>query len=278
MMPAYLQWLPGSIHSFAIIGHRIIWTSLFLLLGFLVCGQLGQALKPVQDKKTWPGLIAGTLLIIIPWSLFVWAPLNGETLGVAMGFFLGPLFLITVGLLVFKEKLSRLQWLATILSVLAVFFSLWLTGQVSWVALVIALSFMLYVVLRRMQPVPVITAFFWENLLLLPAACWVCIRYGNVPHPFAYEAGLLLQLSGLSLLGTLGMSFWLLASKRLPMTLLGLLGYLEPFLIFIVALVVINEKILPGQGLTYILLATAILLLIVDGLRQLSASPKPTDS
>ncbi len=272
-MPAYLQWLPGSIHSFAIIGQRVTWTCILLMLVFVISGQLGKVLQPAMKLKNWPGLLAGTLLISIPWSLFVWGPLNGETLAVALGFFLGPLLLVLVGLVVFRERLSFLQWLATALTVLAVISSIWLTGGFSWIAITIAICFALYVVVRKYQPVPVLSAFFIENLVLLPAGIWACIEFGDVAHPFAYNLDLILKFSGIAVLGTLGMSCWLSASRKLPLTLLGLMSYLEPFFIFLVAIIFLAEKPGPGEGLAYALIGLSVLLLVADGIRHLKRNP-----
>ncbi len=237
---------------------------------FLLAGRFRWAISPLFQIKKWPGLLCGSFLISLPWGLLVWAPLNGETLAVAMGFFLGPLVLILVGLLVFREQLSFWQTMASITAGLAVAFSLWNTGQFSWIALVVAFSFSLYVVLRRVQPLPPLSAFFVESLLLVPAAIWACLIFGEVAHPFDYPPLLMAQLAGVAVIGATGMSLWLLASRRLPMSLLGLLGYLEPFLIFLAAVLIIKETIQAREWLTYILIGLAIILLSIDGLIHFS--------
>ena len=271
-MPAYLQWLPDNVHSIAVIGQRVIWTSVILLLTFILRGTLGQTLKPALKLANWPGLLAGTMLISVPWGLFVWGPLNGETIAVALGFFLGPMLIVLIGLLIFKEKMSPLQWLATGLTMIAVCSSILQTGQFSWIATSIALCFASYIVLRKFQPVPVLSAFFIENLTLLPVGIWACIHFDDVSHPFVYDMTLLLKFSGIAVLGTLGMNCWLRASERLPLYLLGLIGYLEPLLIFLVAILVMAEAPAPGEGLTYTLIGIAFLVLIADGLYHLKVN------
>jgi len=271
LLPAYLQLLP-PIHSYAVIGQRIIWTSIVITVLLLVTRQLKASLLPLSKLKNWPGLIAGALLIGSMWGIFVWAPLNGETLSLALGFFLAPLFLVLVGLIGFKDRLSPLQWSATALATLGVICNVWNTGQFSLSALAIALGYSCYFVLRRLQPIPVLTAFYIENLLLLPFAIWACIVYGEVSHPFSYDVSVLLLFFGLALLGSMGMLCFLAASKRLPMTLFGLLGYLEPLFIFLVALAVIGDEIRPGEGLTYVFICLAIVLLILDGIEHLVKS------
>lgn len=277
LMPAYLQWLP-PIHSYVVIGQRVIWTIIIISIVLIATRQLGAALQPLRKARNWPGLIVGSSIIGLMWGLFVWAPLNGETLGVAMGFFLAPLVLVMVGLIVFKERLSPLQSIATLIAIFAVICNLWNTGSFSWIALAIAVGYPFYFVMRRLQPIPVLTAFFLENMLLVPLAIWACIVFGEVAHPFSYQPGLLLLFFGVALIGSLGMLFFLAASQRIPMALFGLLGYLEPLFIFIVAITVIGEKIRPGEGWTYLLICLAIILLALDGLKQLIQAPAATHS
>lgn len=265
LMPAYLQLLP-PLHGYLVVGQRILWTSAFIALLLLLKRQFRSALQPLADPGNWPGLMLGAVLVGIQWGLFVWAPLQGETLGLALGYFLLPLVLVVVGRFLLGETLSRAQWGATALATVAVLCSLWNTGRFSWVALVVAFGYPLYFLLRRRQPIPILSAFFIENLLLVPLAWWACVVYGEVSHPFAYEMKTLLLFLGVGVLGSMGMLAMLSASRKLPVALFGLLGYLEPPLILLVGIFAIGEKIHPGEGLTYLLICCAILLLVVDGI------------
>ena len=264
LMPAYLQLLP-PMAGFAVIGQRIIWTTL-LITAFLVASRgLGNVLLPLRIARNWPGLVVGSLLVGVQWGLFVWAPLNGETLGLAIGYFLIPLVLVLVGQLFLNEQLSRLQWVASGLAGLGVLSALVNTGHFSWVALAVGCGYPLYYVLRRYQPIPVLSAFFLENLLLLPLAWWACVFYGDVDHPFAYSPDYLLLFLGVGALGSMGMLCLLSASRKLPMVLFGLLGYLEPPLLLLVAMVAVGESVAPGEELTYVMISAAIAVLLLEG-------------
>jgi chloramphenicol-sensitive protein RarD len=264
VMPAYLQWLP-PLHGYVVVGQRILWTSILIALVVFFQGQLKSALQPLTELKNWPGLMVGALLVGVQWGLFVWAPLQGETLGLAVGYFLLPLVLVLIGFFLHNEHLSNAQWAASAVAALAVVYSLLNTGRFSWVALVVAFGYPLYFILRRKQPIPILSAFFIENLLLVPLAWWACIYFDEVNHPFAYEPRTLLLFLGVGVLGSLGMLAMLSASRRLPVTLFGLLGYLEPPLIFAVGVIAVGEQILPGEQKTYLLICAAIALLAIDG-------------
>ena len=268
LMPIYIQFLPTD-SGYAATGQRIIWTSIFILLILLSTRQLSSALQPLFKISYWPGLLAGSLLVGIQWFIFIWAPLNGETLGLSQGYFLLPLTLVLMGKFVLGEQLSSAKKLAFVFASLAIGYNLWVVGHFSWVAIVIAVGYPIYFLLRRKQPIPVLSAFFIENLLLFPIAWWACIYYGQVNHPFEYSAYGLLWFFGLGILGSSGMLCMLYASRKLPVALFGLLGYIEPPLIMAIGVLALNEKILVEEVPTYMLISLALVVLSLDGLRKL---------
>ena len=266
-MPAYLQLMP-PVNGYVVVGQRILWTTLIVTLILLVSRRFRKACIPLARPRQWPGLVAGSALVGVQWALFVWAPLHGETLGLALGYFLLPLVLVLVGRFFLSEKVSRVQWSATTLGALGVASSLWFTASFSWVALVVALGYPVYFQLRRYQPISVLSAFFIENLMLVPLAWWICLKYGDIRHPFAYSASSMFLFFGVGLLGTLGMLALLSASRRLPVVTFGLMGYLEPPLILAVGMFGLGEVVPSELRLTYLLICTAIALLALDGLRH----------
>ncbi len=264
LVPAYLQWLP-TIHGYGLVGQRIIWTTIFIGLLLMISGHLRLALKPLYKLKNWPGLLAGAALIGVQWSIFIWAPLQGETLAVALGYFLVPLVLVVIGRLAFSDRLSPAQWLAAGLAAIGVLISLFTPAQFSWIVLVIVIGYPLYFLLRRAQPMPVVSAFFIENLLLLPLAWWAIVTFTEAKIPFDYPVDSLLWFAGLGVLGSLSVLAMMSASRKLPLALFGLASYLEPPLIILVATLFIGEQIHPGEELTYLFIGLAVGILALDG-------------
>ena len=268
LMPIYIQYLPTD-SGYAATGQRVIWTSIFVFLILLFTKQLGSALQPLTHYKNWPGLIAGSLLVGVQWLVFVWAPLNGETLGLSQGYFLLPLTLVLMGRFVLGEQLSTAKKTAFVFASLAIIYNLWVVGHFSWVAIVIAIGYPIYFLLRRKQPIPVLSAFFIENILLLPIAWWACQHYGLVSHPFDYSYVGLILFFGLGILGSSGMLCMLYASRVLPVALFGLLGYIEPPLIMAIGVLALNEHILASEIPTYMLISIALAVLSLDGFHKL---------
>ncbi len=253
---------------------RILWSSLLMLLGMVACKQFPLVLQQLRAWRAWPRLCLAALLVGLQLWLFIWAPVNGYTLSVALGYFALPLVLVLLGRFVYQERLSRLQWLAVALAALGVSYAYILADGLSWVVLLIALGYPLYFMLRRKYPLPSQVSFTLDNLLLLPIA--LAYLYFNDSGVTAdalsdswYSLAPNLYYVGLGFAGTVPMLLFLFASNYLPMSLFGLLVYLEPMLVFVVGWL-LGERLAEGQWPTYLFIVLALVVLAVDGLLSLA--------
>ncbi|MFT6917375.1 MAG: chloramphenicol-sensitive protein RarD [Motiliproteus sp.] len=268
-LPAYVQLLQ-PLSGYTVFGQRILWTSILLFGSLLLFarGDLREVGRRLRCWRSWPGYLLGSWLVGIQFWAFVWGPMNGMTLDVALGYFMLPLTMVITGRLLYKEQLRPLQWLAVCSALLGVVSALLLSGGFSWLALLIALGYPPYFVLRRYQPLPPLHTFSIENILLLPIAIFLCIHFGAVEHPFAYGIADFSLFAGLGLLGALPMLLWLGASRILTFGVLGLVGNVEPLLIFVIGLLQ-GEQVSGAEWLLYGLIFFSLLLLLVDGLKLL---------
>lgn len=272
VMPLYLQLLqPFS--GYTVLYHRILWTSLLLVICMLALGKLRANLAPVLQPKQWPGLIVGSLLIGLQWGVFVWAPLNGQTLDLSLGYFLLPFVMVLAGKVFYAERLRVLQWVALGFATLGVSLAYMQSNGLSWVVIIIITGYPLYLMLRRHQRLPTFSAFLIENILLLPM-CIVGIMLSGglngetLPHPFAYELNWLVLFMGVAVLGAIPMLCYIAANKRLPLGLLGLMSYLEPTLIFVFAYFAMGEVLSQSEVWYYSLIGLGLLFTLWDGIRQ----------
>lgn len=272
VMPLYLQLLQ-PISGYTVLYHRILWTSLLLVICMLALGKLRANLAPLLQPKQWPGLIIGSLLIGLQWGVFVWAPLNGQTLDLSLGYFLLPLVMVLAGKVFYAERLRVLQWVALGFATLGVSLAYMQSNGLSWVVIIIITGYPLYLMLRRHQRLPTFSAFLIENILLLPM-CIVGIMLSGglngeaLPHPFAYELNWLVLFMGVAVLGAIPMLCYIAANKRLPLGLLGLISYLEPTLIFVFAYFAMGEVLSQSEVWYYSLIGLGLLFTLWDGIRQ----------
>lgn len=220
------------------------------------------------------GLMCSSTLLGAQLWLFVWAPMNGQALQVSMGYFLLPLSMLLVGRVLYKDHLSRLQLVATSFACLGVAHGVWAAGGLSWVALVVCLGFPAYFVLRKALGLEHLGGLWFDMLLAVPAAAWLVLRHPSTAEAFQHRAALYPLMVGLAIISAVALMSYILASRRLPLSLFGLLGYVEPVLITTAALL-LGERIDPSSWPSYLTIWAAVLLLMLESVlnqRRVAAS------
>lgn len=254
----------------AIYGWRILLTAPFLG-GFILLSGGGADLVAIWRRLVarpvlWPLMLLSSLLLGVQLWLFMWAPINGHALDVSLGYFLLPLTLVLTGRVCFGERISRLQAVACALAAVGVVNELLFAPRVSWPAFVVALGYPCYFALRRVLRTNNQSGMWFDMVLSLPIGLWFIAG----PMPQGAEA-LRFPVLGVLLLGALSavaLACMIAASHRLKLGLFGLLSYVEPALLVVVALV-LGERIAQSQWLTYGSIWAAILLLACEGVANL---------
>ncbi|SDU78323.1 EamA family transporter RarD [Arcanobacterium phocae] len=200
--------------------------------------------------------------------LFGWAPQVGRTLEVGMGYFLMPLVMVVIGRVFYGERMTRLMVVATVIAAMAVVYEAWRAGGIGPVASFIAIGYPAYFVVRRHYETDGVGSLAWEMTLALPVSIWVATESHSVHSAFSSISivAVLLLLGALSVFGVIS---YVLAVKWLPYGIFGLLSYVEPVLVIMVAML-LGERIDPTQWWTYLGIWLAVLLLGVDGVIALS--------
>ena len=229
----------------------------------------GAVRQTARDFRRGPflaGMLVCSALLGLQLWLFVWAPLHGEALNTSMGYFLLPLMMVLVGRLFYGERLSVWQMWAVGFAVLGVGHEWWRVGTVSWTTALVALGYPPYFMLRRRLKVDSLTGLWFDMFFLLPVAVVILqAQAGPAARLFAEYPRLILQVPVLGLLSVVSLAMYLAASRMLPMTLFGLLSYVEPILLFWVAFLLMGEPVAPAQWLTYIPIWMAVGLVAVEG-------------
>jgi chloramphenicol-sensitive protein RarD len=181
-----------------------------VLVGYLlISGRLGMhidKLRALRSFKQWAWLLLPTPIFLSQLWLFMWAPVNGQGVQTAMGYFLFPLMMVVFGCLLFGEKLSRLQWLAVAFAAVGVFSEIIRTQSVSWATLWVCGAYPIYYIMRRLQGIDAITGMLVDLSLFAPFA--LGYLYFFAPSNLAMVAGsgfLMMMLAGLGILSILAM-------------------------------------------------------------------------
>ncbi|MCG3871910.1 EamA family transporter RarD [Psychrobacter sp. Ps7] len=259
-----------------------IWRMLAMwaaLVGYLlISGRLGfhiDKLKALGTVKQWAWLLLPTSIFLSQFWLFMWAPVNGQGVQTAMGYFLFPLMMVVFGCLLFGEKLSRLQWLAVGFAVLGVGSEIIRTQSVSWATLWVCGTYPLYYILRRLQGIGAITGLLVDLTIFAPFA--LAYLFFIAPSSLSLVSGsgfFILMLAGLGVMSVLAMKTNVDASQMLPVNVYGMMSYLEPALLFILAITVLGNPFESAMIYSYGLIWLGIVFLIAHGVRQLRRAHK----
>ena len=255
-----------------IFGWRMLLTlpcvTLFMLITRdwpLVTGLLARVRK---TPALFLGLCGTSAFMGVQLWLFLWAPLHGRSLEVSLGYFLLPLTMVLTGRLVYGERLSRLQKVAVCFAVTGVGHELLQHGSFAWETLLVAGGYPIYFVLRKRLRTDHLGGLWADMCLLMPAALYFVIKgplnaADMASHPQLY--GLIPLLGAISALALIS---YVLASRMLAFSLFGLLSYVEPVLLVMVALL-LGESIAQDQWLTYLPIWLAVVVLVLEGIRHL---------
>jgi chloramphenicol-sensitive protein RarD len=198
--------------------------------------------------------------------VFVWAPLHGKALEVSMGYFLLPLMMVLTGRVFYKEQLSTLQRIAVALAFVGVLHELLRTYSFSWATALVAFGYPPYFVIRRYLKVGSLSSLFFDfGFLLIPSFYILYTQDISVAQKFGEYARLYWQVPIFGAISALALLGYLTASRLLPLGLFGILGYVEPVLLFWVAFLLLGEPVQSHEWYTYIPIWLAVLLVAVEG-------------
>ncbi|MEN2674043.1 EamA family transporter RarD [Herbaspirillum huttiense] len=242
---------------------RILIT-LLCVLGLLAWrGELPRLRAAMAELLASPGRIAllvlmAALLALQQW-LFLWGSVNGRALEVSLGYFMLPLSMVLVGRFHYGEKMDLLQRLAVLCACVGVAHELWMTRAFSWPTLAVALGYPPYFMLRRRIRLDSMLIFAVE-LMVLALPSLLALVLSPATGPTLRTPAMWLLLPGLGILSMIALTSYLRAGKLLPMGLFGILGYVEPVLLVLVAMAVLGESLQLAQLGTYVPIWLSVLL------------------
>jgi chloramphenicol-sensitive protein RarD len=262
----FLLLLPATAPE--ILAHRFVWSAVFLLVLLLAARRLRDLLR--LSLRTWVQLLGASVFIAVNWGTYIWAVTHGHVVDAALGYFINPLVTVALGVVIFRERLNRWQLLALALAVIAVAILTAEVGEVPYIALVLAVSFGLYGLIKKVVDADPRVSVAVETLWALPVAVgfMIWLEVTHNAHFVNYGPGhtALLLLAGP--VTAIPLLLFAAAAQRLPMVTLGLLFYLNPALQMAWGVFVGHEPMPVGRWLGFALIWLALVVFTGDALRR----------
>ncbi len=252
-----------------ILAHRVVW-SILLLLGLITAlGYWTRVRALLRQPRLLLLLLISSVVIGTNWLVFIWAVNNNHILDASLGYYINPLLNIVLGMVFLQERYRPLQWLAVGLAALGVLIQLLIFGSLPWVALVLALSFGTYGLIRKQVPVDPFTGLLLEtSVLLIPAVLWLWGLNSATGNLSANSTSLNLLLLAAGLITTIPLLLFAGAARRLQLSTLGFFQYLAPSLALLLGVLVYEEAFTTDKAITFALIWIALIVYSLDGIRQ----------
>ncbi|MEH6562742.1 MAG: EamA family transporter RarD [Marinobacter sp.] len=256
--PLYFALFEG-VPAWEVVTHRVLWSCVFLaiIITFL---KRWQPVKTALARPKKLGFVLGcAVLIAVNWGVYIYAVESRQVLQASLGYFLTPLVNVGLGMLVLKESISRLQVVAVALAAIAILYQLFLLGVVPWITLVLAFSFGTYGLLRKQVALDGLSGLFVETLLLLPVGilALAALSYAGASH-FSADTGTTLLLLSSGIVTAIPLLAFAGAARRLRLSTVGFLMYINPTIQFLIALLVFSEPLSTEKLTSFVMIWVAL--------------------
>ncbi|MGA0051881.1 MAG: EamA family transporter RarD [Candidatus Nanopelagicaceae bacterium] len=273
LLPLYWK-LVEEAGAYEILAHRGIWSLLICLSLLALRKQLKSAYKMVRSSRTLSLLFLASGLLTINWGVYIWSVTVNRVVEAALGYYITPLINVTFGVLLLREKLRPAQWIAVALAAAGVVILTLGYGSLPWIALVLAISWGSYSLIKKSLNLGALETLSLETLFaFLPNLVFLFIIQGNGSAEFGSTWSISLLLFGAGAATVIPLLLFNGSTTRLPLSTVGLLQYITPTIMFFIGIYINNEDISTTKviGFAFIWLALAVLS------RDLYRSSRPLD-
>jgi len=273
LLPLYWQ-LVEEAGAYEILAHRGIWSLLICISLLALRKQLKSAYLMVRSSRTLSLLFLASGLLTINWGVYIWSVTVNRVVEAALGYYITPLINVTFGVLLLREKLRPAQWIAVVLAAAGVVILTLGYGSLPWIALVLAISWGSYSLIKKSLNLGALETLSLETLFaFLPNLVFLLIIESNGSAEFGSTWTISLLLFGAGAATVVPLLLFNGSTTRLPLSTVGLLQYITPTIIFFIGILINNEDISMTKviGFAFIWLALAVLS------RDLYRSSRPLD-
>ena len=277
LFPLYFHPL-HEVSAVQVIAHRIVWSCLFVLAWIGLRGEFPTLRATLSDRSLVWRLAVSATLVTINWLTYVWGVTHGRVVEASLGYFIGPLVNVLLGVVLLSERLSPAQWSAVALAVAGVGYLTVMTGSLPWIALTLAFSFATYGLIRKVVKVESLPGLATETLLLAPFAgaylLWCeSAGIGALGHAAPAVDALLV---GSGPITAIALFLFAYGTRLLPYSTVGVLQYITPTLQFICGVFALHEPFERARAVGFGIIWAALLLYTGEGLRLSRGKRAPT--
>jgi chloramphenicol-sensitive protein RarD len=259
VFPIYWKLL-HVVPALQVIGHRISWSFLLLIIFILLTKQGRDFRTAALTAKTLGIYAVAGALLTVNWLVYVWGVNAGFIVETSLGYFINPLLSVLLGVIFLHERLRPAQWIPVALATAGVTYLTVAYGHLPWIALSLAFSFGFYGFVKKLAPLGSLYGLTLETGIVFPIAVIYLAFVGlSGQAAFLHEGVQIdLLLIGAGAVTTIPLLMFASAARQIPLTVVGLLQYIAPTLQFLIGVFLYKEPFdrahLIGFGIVWIAL------------------------
>lgn len=233
--------------SLEVLAHRVVWALVFMTVLLLMAGKIKAFLNELWEiiikPKQLISLVFASFFISVNWLTFIWAVSNNHVIETSLGYYINPLVCVLLGIIFLKEKLSFWQTVSFVLAVIGVLNMTLNYGTFPWIALILAVSFGLYGLLKKVIQLGAVAGITSETLMVSPFALMYLIYIyksgeGTFGTGSTVVSGLLI---GGGIITAVPLILFSAGAIRLPLSTIGFLQYIAPTIALILGVFIYHE-------------------------------------
>ena len=269
VLPLYWKLL-NLVPALEILSHRILWSFIFIWLIILVTGGWQFVGNAFADKKNILLIFLSGILISINWFTYIWAVNSNHVIEASMGYYINPLVVVLLSVVVIKERLNRWQGIAIILAATGVMIMTVQYGRIPWVSLVLASSFALYGLLKKLVKVDSMTGLALETSIVMPIALAYIIskEVQGVGALGVNPVATSLLLVGSGIVTAVPLLWFGMGTQKIKLSMMGFLQYIAPTISLILGVFVFKEHFPPTHLISFGFIWAGLLVFAVSNIRD----------
>jgi len=230
----------------------------------LAAGKMKAFAAELRDILAQPpkviGVVLASVFITANWFTYIWAVNHDHVVESSLGYYINPLVSVMLGIMVLKEKLSFWQVVSFILAATGVLYMTVNFGTVPWIALVLATSFGLYGLIKKMVHLGAITGITLETMLISPFMFTYLgfIHHGGGGAFGNVTLGITGLLMGAGVITAVPLILFAAGTNRLPLSVIGFIQYITPTLMLVIGVNLYHEPFTRVHLISFSLIWTAL--------------------
>ena len=268
LLPLYWKVIEKA-GAFEILAHRGIWSLLLCLLLLILRRQMKSALTMVWRRRTIAMLLLASGLLTVNWAVYIWSVTVNRVVEAALGYYITPLINVVFGVVLLKEKLRKLQWIAVSLAALGVLTLTIGYGSLPWIALVLAISWGSYSLIKKSLNLGALETLSVETFFaFFPNFIYLLMIEKEGRATFGGGVGVSLLLMGAGIATVAPLLLFNGSTTRLPLSTVGMLQYITPSIMLFIGVFINHEDLQPTKLIGFAFIWAALGFLSRDLIRS----------